>query len=398
MPALIESDDALLQFVERLVNGQGPVALDAERASGFRYSQRAYLIQIRRAGAGTALIDPIAVTRFDALADALSDTEWILHAATQDLPCLAELGLTPDGLFDTELAGRLLGRERVGLSALMESELGAHLEKGHGATDWSQRPLTAAQLRYAALDVELLIELRDHLDGELTASGKREWAQQEFDALLGFRARERTEEDWRRTSGVHRVRKPRALAVVRELWRERDTIASDRDIAVSRLLPDSALVAVAAASTPAAGSTPVRTAEDLMGVQGFHGRGARRYLKRWFAAYQRALSLPDDQLPTQSPRAEGPPPPRSWADRNPAAFQRLSAARSALASEAETLHLPVENLLTPDLVRRMCWDPPAEASVVSVAEALGAAGARPWQVEHAAPLLAQALADTPTGE
>jgi len=380
------------------VSAQGPVALDAERASGFRYSQRAYLLQIRRKGAGTALIDPIAVTRFDALSDALSGTEWILHAATQDLPCLAELGLVPDALFDTELAGRLLGRERVGLSALMESELGAHLEKGHGATDWSQRPLTAAQLRYAALDVELLIELRDHLDGELTASGKREWAQQEFDALLAFRARERTDDDWRRTSGVHRVRKPRALAVVRELWRERDTIASDRDIAVSRLLPDSALVAAASASTPTAGSMPVRTAEDLMGVPGFHGRGARRHLKRWFAAYQRALSLPDDQLPTQSPRAEGPPPPRSWADRNPEAFQRLSVARSALASEAERLHLPVENLLTPELVRRMCWDPPKEASVVSVADALAAAGARPWQVEHTAPLLAEAVADTPTGE
>lgn len=395
MPALIEADEALLEFTERLAQGQGPVALDAERASGFRYGQRAYLIQIRRAGAGTALIDPIAVTRFEALSDALSGTEWILHASTQDLPCLAELGLAPDGLFDTELAGRLLGRERVGLSALMESELGAHLEKGHGATDWSQRPLSAAQLRYAALDVELLIELRDHLDAELTASGKREWAQQEFDALLGFRARERTDDDWRRTSGVHRVRRPRALAVVRELWRERDAIAADRDLAVSRLLPDSALVAAAAT----VGTSSASTAEDLMAVPGFHGRGARRYLRRWFTAYQRALALTDEQLPTQGPRAEGPPPPRSWAERNPEAFQRLSAARTLLTAEAEALHLPVENLLTPDLVRRVCWDPPEEATVLGVAEVLTAGGARRWQVERTAALLAEALnTDTPTGE
>ena len=255
VPEVITDRAVLLDYCARLSAAAGPVAIDAERASGFRYSQRAYLIQVRREGAGTALIDPTAFPDLTEVHDAIGGAEWILHAATQDLPCLSEVGLRPASLFDTELAGRLLGRERVGLAALMLSELGQVIEKGHGATDWSARPLTPAQLRYAALDVELLIELRDALEAELRAAGKWDIAQQEFRSLLAFEPRPRTDEDWRRTSGLHRIRKPRALAVVRELWRERDDVARERDVAVGRLLPDSALIAAAESDAGTAGDT-----------------------------------------------------------------------------------------------------------------------------------------------
>ena len=135
VPDVITNVTSLRAYAERLREGHGPLALDAERASGFKYSQRAYLVQLRRAGAGTALIDPISVPDLSVIQAATEGVEWILHAATQDLACLAEVGLRPSRLFDTELAGRLLGRERVSLGPLVASELGEHLEKGHGAAD-----------------------------------------------------------------------------------------------------------------------------------------------------------------------------------------------------------------------------------------------------------------------
>ena len=142
--------------------------MDAERASGFRYSNRAYLVQIRRAGAGTVLIDPVShggdsVEVLAPVAEVLADDEWVLHAADQDLPCLAEIGIRPSALYDTELAGRLANYDRVNLAAMVQRLLGLQLTKGHGAADWSKRPLPEEWLNYAALDVEVLVDLREAL-------------------------------------------------------------------------------------------------------------------------------------------------------------------------------------------------------------------------------------------
>src|SRR6478735_4268428 len=186
LPPLTETPPALADACQALAAASGPVAIDAERASGYRYSSRAYLIQLRREGAGTFLVDPIGFDSLDPLQEALSGTEWILHAATQDLACLAEVGLTPSELFDTELAGRLLGYPRVGLATLVETLLGYRMKKEHSAADWSTRPLPGPWLEYAALDVEVLLELRALLAAELEATGKAEWARQEFEALKSF--------------------------------------------------------------------------------------------------------------------------------------------------------------------------------------------------------------------
>ena len=389
LPPVVETDDALADVCRRFAAGTGPVAIDAERASGYRYSSRAYLIQLRREGSGTALVDPIAFDGLAPLAHALDGVEWILHAATQDLPCLAEVGLYPSELFDTELAGRLLGYPRVGLATLVESLLGFRLAKEHSAVDWSTRPLPEPWLEYAALDVEVLVELRTLLGAELEVAGKAEWARQEFAHLVSVAPNGPRQDPWRRTSGLHRVRGRRTLAAVRELWQTRDAIASQRDVTPGRILPDSAIV-------EAANALP-QDRTTLLAVKGFRGRGAERYASQWVDAVRRARSLPDDELPPMAARYDGPPPPRAWADRDPVAAARLARARTDLKELAESHDLPVENLLTPDFVRRLLWEPPVDGDGGTLSELvagrLTAMGARPWQVGLTSDLLATAIVE-----
>jgi ribonuclease D len=376
LPDVVDTDEGLAEASAALAAGTGPVAIDAERASGYRYSNRAYLIQLRREGAGTWLVDPIGMTTLAPLQEALTGSEWILHAATQDLPCLRDVGLTPTSLFDTELAGRLLGYPRVGLATLVETVLGQRMRKEHSAADWSTRPLPKPWLEYAALDVEVLIELRAHIAAELEETGKAEWARQEFDHLLDFEPAVRVDA-WRRTSGVHRLRGRRALGAARALWEARDAIAAERDVTPGRILPDSAIV-VAATAMP----TDRRT---LLATQGFHGRGAGRYSSTWVEALQRVREMTEDELPSRAPRGDGPPHPRTWADREPVADRRFKAARESMLNLADVHHLPVENLLTPDYLRRLMWAPPATRDpadlAAAVREQLAALGARPWQAE-----------------
>jgi ribonuclease D len=384
LPPLIATGEELAAAVSRLRSGTGPVAVDAERASGFRYGHRAFLVQFRRAGAGTMLIDPVACPDLGGLDAALGDTEAVLHAAGQDLPCLSDLGYRPRRLFDTELAGRLLGYPRVGLGTLVAEVLGLTLEKSHSAADWSTRPLPPEWLRYAALDVEVLVELRDALASQLAEQGKLAWAEQEFTNVLAAKPLPPRPDPWRRTSGIHRVRSRRSLGIVRELWLERDRIARHRDISPTRILPDSAIVDAARAAPG--------TMEELGKLTGFTGRGARRYGQDWLRAIRKAKSLPDDELPEPSaPPSDGPPPAHRWAERDPVAAKRLTATRAAVAALADAGHLPAENLLAPDAVRRLAWQPPEPLTPESVAGELSRYGARPWQVEITSTPIAMAL-------
>jgi ribonuclease D len=387
LPRVVDTPDRLAAVVEAVATGTGPIALDAERASGYRYSSRAYLVQLRRAGSGTALVDPIPFGDLTALDAAIGDTEWILHAATQDLPCLNAIGLYPRSLFDTELAGRLLNLPRVGLASLVESELGFSLAKEHSAVDWSTRPLPTPWLEYAALDVEVLLELREVMIQRLEDAGKLGWAHEEFDALTRFGGPPVRTEPWRRTSGVHKVRGRRNLEIVRQLWTARDDLARASDTAPGRLLPDASLVAIA--------SAPPADARGLRALPALRHRVARRHLGVWTQALEVALALPEDELPTKAAALDGPPPPRSWAERYPEAAARLTACRAAI-TELCTMHdLPAENLLTPDLVRRLAWEPPVPLYEDAVSTVLRAGGARPWQIALTSARLTEALSVTP---
>ncbi|WP_049565010.1 HRDC domain-containing protein [Streptomyces sp. SBT349] len=385
VPPVTADIEALEAVVAAFAGGHGPVAVDAERASGYRYGQRAYLVQLRREGAGTALIDPVACPDLSGLGRELAPAEWVLHAATQDLPCLRDIGLVPTRLFDTELAGRLAGFARVGLGVMVETVLGFSLEKGHSAVDWSNRPLPDPWLRYAALDVELLVDLRDALEDELRRQGKLAWALEEFAAIVAAPPAPPRKDPWRRTSGVHKVRRRRQLAVVRELWTTRDQVAQRRDLSPGKVLSDAAIIAAAQAM-------PADT-RALAGLSGFGHRMGRRQLQHWQAAVDRAKALSEAELPQPGQPASGPPPPRAWAEKDPAAAARLSAARTSVTAQAEELNLPQENLLAPDVVRRLCWEPPTEAGPGAVADALRGLGAREWQITQTADLLSHALAN-----
>jgi len=385
LPPVITERAALEEILAALAEGTGPVAVDAERASGYRYSQRAYLVQLRREGSGTALIDPVAFDDLAELGAALAGMEWILHAASQDLPCLAEVGMRPSQLFDTELAGRLLDLPRVGLASMVEELLGYRLRKEHSAVDWSTRPLPESWLEYAALDVEALVDLRKVIGERLDEEGKLAWAQEEFAAIAVRPPGQPRPDPWRRTSGIHRVRGRRNLAVVRALWQARDEIARRRDVTPGRVLPDSAIVEAAIAMP--------RSRQALASLGGFKGRGAQRHLNRFAGALTEARELPETELPLSVARYTGPPPAKAWADKDPAAAARLVAARSLVGEIAAEHRLPVENLLAPDSVRRLCWTPPEPTDAETVAAFLRDLGAREWQVGLTAGPLAQVLAE-----
>ncbi|GAA2589011.1 ribonuclease D [Microbacterium binotii] len=379
--SVIADEAEFTSAIERLAEGEGPFAVDVERASGFRYSQRAYLVQIYRRGSGVFLIDPPALSDFSPLQAVLGTADWVLHAASQDLPSLRELGLEPPRIFDTELASRLLGHARVGLGAVVEDTLGITLAKAHSAADWSTRPLPQSWLEYAALDVLHLIDVRDALVSELAEQGKTDLAEEEFQAVLDRPVKPPRTDPWRRLSGLHTLRGRRNLAVARALWEAREELAVAQDVSPGRLVPDRALVAAVAAAP--------ESKRALAAVKEFTGRASRSELDRWWAAIEQGRATTD--LPLERVGSEALPPPRAWIDRNPDADARLKAARPLVEARAEELTMPTENLLTPELLRRVAWEPPAPIDADTVGAALLALGARHWQVRETAQVIADAF-------
>jgi len=380
---LVDSREMFSRALDDLLGGHGPLALDAERASGFRYSSRAYLVQAHRSGSANYLIDPIGVGPLGDLTRELQGEEWIVHAAHQDLPCLRELGVEPATLFDTELGARLAGLPRVGLQGVVEDLLGLRLAKEHSAADWSTRPLPESWLTYAALDVELLPRVRDEVRRILEEQGKLAIAEEEFRAQLSVRPTLARTDPWRRLSGLHQVKGQRPLAIARELWLAREELARSTDTAPGRLIPDRSIIAAVLAD-------PASKA-DLAGVKEFHGRASRKQLALWWDAIERGRASAD--LPPLRVAGDGPPPPRVWAEKRPEAWARLEAARGLVAALSEDMAVPAENLVNPEALRRLCWEPPEPVDESSISVFLGSRGARQWQTDALAGPLARAFVD-----
>ena len=380
LPDLVDSQRGINRAAEILASGHGPVALDAERASGFRYSQRAYLVQLRRAGSGTFLIDPTEFENLNIIQEATSDADWILHAASQDLVCLAEVGLKPNNqLFDTELAGRILGLPKVGLGTLTEQLLNISLAKEHSAADWSTRPLPDEWLAYAALDVEFLFELWEILSGQLQEANKYEWALQEFEHVRLTTEPIVRQDPWRKLSGIHKLKDQQQLAIARELWFARNEIAKQTDIASGRILNDAQLIEIASSSN-------WQTAITLPFMK---LRGVSRNLDAWANAYQTGSEIPESDLPPLKVKGDTVPHPRNWQTRHPDAFARLEAIRAAISALAEELKIPTENLITPEVVRKVVWFKPS--NLAELEKILDDNRVRQWQREHVRALIAKAL-------
>ena len=383
---VIDDVEGLRAAAELLAAGSGPVAVDVERASGFRYSQRAYLVQVFRRGAGGFLFDPPAIGDFTALQAAIGDVEWVLHAASQDLPSLREIDLLPPSIFDTELASRLLGRERVGLGAVVEETLGITLAKAHSASDWSTRPLPQAWLEYAALDVEHLIDVRDVLAADLVEQGKVDLRRR------GVRGGPNPHPQARPapTRGAGSAACTRCAVVEPWPWRVPCGSPARNSPAPRTWHP--------AASCPTGLSSPRcsptrRPKQDLARVKEFNGRASRTQLDRWWAAFEEGRAA-TDLPPERGTGGDSLPPPRAWADRNPAADKRLKAARPVVEAHAEQLAMPTENLLTPELLRRVAWNPPEPVTADGVGAALADLGARPWQIAQTAQMIADAFVES----
>ena len=244
-------------------------------------------------------------------------------------------------------------------------------------------------LTYAALDVELLVELRDAMYEILKSAGKLQWAEQEFASILKAPPPPPRIDPWRRTSGMHKIKRRDHLAIIRELWITRDELASAQDIAGGKLLNDSAIIELCLAA-------PLTKKELEKALRPIGLRA--RWLENcaiWLEAIARAVALPEAEWPAMRTQSDALPPIKLWRERFPEKFAPLSHARALIEAIATHNSIPVENLISPESIRRICWSPPSGSTSTrdeaAVGLALAALGARPWQIDLVAGALADAL-------
>lgn len=374
-----------------LAAGSGRFAIDTERASGYRYDDRAFLIQIRRVGCGTRLIDPESNSQavISQCAPVVNNNDWVMHAAVSDLQCLADLHMFPGSLFDTEMAGRLLGFERVNLASMVSRFLGYELKKEHGFQDWSTRPLPEAWLTYAALDVELLFELADAQHEILRQEGKLGWAQQEFDHIVStYAIATSATPKWQNLKGLAALKTPKQLAIAQALWAHREQIAQKRDLARQIVLPDKALVGIAQVGP--------HSVERFRGIPAVPRR-FHRHAHRWVNVVRQTLKSPRESWPqsAKDPNdTETMVASQYWAHQYPEAYTTLRRIREDLQQVAQEINIPIENILQPAALKQVVWWQHQESMItteVDLESALDRLQVRPWQRELCQSVLSEHL-------
>ena len=388
---LVATDEGLVTALKVITESQDALAIDAERASGFRYGQRAYLLQVGVSGKAIFLIDPVAeysAELWTELKAVLSSKPWIIHAASQDIPCLAELGITPKELLDTELGSRILGLPRVSLGTITEHYLSLKLAKEHSAVDWSERPLRQEWLEYAALDVDVLHELWSCVEADLIANSKMEIAKEEFQFLTIPQSKLPKIDRWRSLTGLHEIKDARSLTIAKHMWEAREKLAMDRDYAPGRLIPDAAIVAAVKALP--------KSKSELSSLRSFTGKASRSFLDTWWDAYTLGTTTKD--LVELRVKATGIPNHRNWPQKFPEANSRLIAVKAVIADLSAAMSIPPENILSPEISRAICFEPPQELSAETIGEFLRSKNARSWQIQTVADLFVEALATKAVAE
>lgn len=341
------------------------LAVDTEAASFHRYLDRVYLVQLSTRSA-TAIIDPLAVADLTEFGALLGDPriEKIFHDADYDLRTLdRDYGFRARNLFDTRIAAQLAGEPAIGLAALVLKYLAISLDKTHQRADWSARPLTPSMLEYAAADTRHLPALRDALRDRLRALARLSWLEEECVRLEALRwSAENSHggiETYQRFKGARSLT-PRQLAALRELVAWRDAEAERQDKALFRIVGNEGLLAVS--------QTLPRSPAALQAISGLPPTLARRYGPFLLAAIERALALPESDLPI---RERGPRISRD--PEHEALVERLKHARNQVA---ERLGLEPGVLCGKTTLEAIARARPTNREALAAVD-----GVRRWQVE-----------------
>ena len=376
-PILITRLPALSQMAERLL-AEPLVAVDTESNSLYAYQEQVCLIQFSIPGADY-LVDPLALPDLTPLAAVFADPriEKVFHAAEYDLVCLRrDYDFTFANLFDTMLAARILGRDGLGLAALLESEFGVQLDKRYQRANWGQRPLPQPLLSYARLDTHYLIALRQRLLTDLQSSGRWPLAAEDFRRMCinNFPGANGSPEPCMSMSGIYDL-KPQQVAVLKELCAYRDQMAQRLDRPLFKVFGDKTLMAIAEASPT--------SLEGLYGLPGMTPKQIKRHGMPLVQAVQRGLKAAPIRL-SRPPRA------------NEAYLMRLDALRQWRKSAAQAMGVESDVVLPRDLMNMLAEKNPRRPQ--ELVEALHNA---PYRLEHFGADLARVLRirnELPTGE
>lgn len=355
------------------------LAVDTEAASFHRYEDRVYLLQVS-SRERTAVVDPVGLVNLDRFASLLADpgVEIVFHDADYDLRLLErQYGIRAARLFDTRIAAQLLNEPGIGLAALLSKYFGVSLNKKYQRADWSARPLTPEMLAYAATDTHHLPALRDELRGQLEARGRLAWAEEEFGLLEGvaWAPPESAETAYLRLKGAKAL-KGRELALLRSLYDWREGTARRLDRAAFRILNNEPLFAMA--------KQPPRTLDELQRVKGVGPETIARRGAEILEAVERAMAIPERDLPRVPRLPRRPPDPAM-----DARMERLKAARNRVALRLDLAPgVACPNGTLEEIARR------APASLEELAEV---PSLRRWQREEFGRELLAAAADASGG-